>query len=62
MPTQYYRIMYDSMTHYGFTYKKGLNIDTVKFNPHGTCKSGGLYYTTFEYLLHFYDPTIKRTM
>jgi hypothetical protein len=38
-----------------FEYKLGLNIDTVPFNPSGSCKSGGLYFTTAEYIhCYFY--------
>lgn len=34
--------------HNTFEYKTGLNVDTLKFNPHGTCSSGGLYFCTIQ--------------
>jgi len=37
----------------GFTYKYGLNVDHVPFNPTGSCKPGGLYFTTFEHITEF---------
>ena len=39
--------------HFGFQYKLGKNIDHVPFNPNGSCLSGGLYFTTLEYLPQF---------
>ena len=38
------KILSDNLTHNGFTYKQGLNIDTNDFNPNGECQSGGLYF------------------
>jgi hypothetical protein len=32
-------------THNNFTFKTGLNTDSVKFNPNGQCSPGGLYFT-----------------
>lgn len=40
----YVKILRLDMIHNGFQYKKGLNIDTVKFNPSGHCLPGGLYF------------------
>src|SRR5436853_7745479 len=31
--------------HNGFEFKTGYNIDTIKFNPKGSCNSGGIYFT-----------------
>jgi len=42
----YYKCLNASMTHYGFTYKLGLNIDMKQFYPAGSCNGGGLYFTT----------------
>lgn len=39
-----YKFMYDDLTHYGFSYKIGLNIDFRPFNPTGRCLEGGLYF------------------
>lgn len=44
----------DEVVHHYFEYKLGLNIDTVPFNPSGSCKSGGLYFTTAEYLHNYF--------
>jgi hypothetical protein len=38
------------MCHNGFTYKEGLNVDTLPFNPSGSCEPGGLYYTSLDHL------------
>lgn len=36
--------------HYGMTYKEGLNIDPLPWNPDGgSCASGALYFTTAEF-------------
>lgn len=39
-----FKFLNDELTHHDFTYKEGLNIDFVKFNPHNTCQRGGLYF------------------
>jgi hypothetical protein len=30
--------------HNGFQFKTGINVDHLRFNPHGTCEPGGLYF------------------
>jgi hypothetical protein len=45
-------LTYD-LIHNGFQYQDGLNTDTVPFNPSGSCKPGGLYYTTLEFMPNF---------
>ncbi len=47
------RYMNDNMKHYNFTFKEGLNEDIVPFNPNGECESGGLYFTTIDYIQNF---------
>ena len=42
--TKFYKFLNGDLTHFGFTYGIGLNIDTVPFDPSGNCKSGGLYF------------------
>lgn len=42
--TKFYRFLNDNLTHYGFKYVLGLNIDTNEFNPNGDCEKGGLYF------------------
>lgn len=41
----FYKILDDDLIHYDFEYKQGLNTDVHYFNPEGTCKQGGLYFT-----------------
>jgi len=48
--THYVKILHSSLEHHRFTYKEGENVDTVPFDPSGSCQPGGLYFTD---LLHF---------
>src|SRR5579872_4135573 len=34
--------------HNNFQFHDGLNIDTIPFNPKGSCSEGGIYFTTEE--------------
>ena len=52
--TIYYKVLHEDLIHYGFQYKLGLNIDTREFNPSGSCKSGGLYYTNKEHIIDYF--------
>jgi hypothetical protein len=47
---QFYKMLANNMWHNDFRYQEGLNVDTLPFNPEGSCQPGGLYYTTLEYL------------
>ena len=51
----YLKVINSKKLHNGMKYKKGLNVDIRKFNdnPYKTCVSGGLYFTTLEYLPFF---------
>ena len=51
----YYKVVRDDLTHHGFTYKLGLNVDTLYFNPSGSCRPGGLYFTDIDNLGTFFD-------
>ena len=51
----YYKILNYDLVHHKFQYKLGLNIDTNPFNPTGSCKPGGLYYTDFEHIHMFLE-------
>lgn len=42
--TKFYKFLHNDLKHYGFIYKKGLNIDTKLFNPNRICSAGGLYF------------------
>jgi hypothetical protein len=50
-----YKLLYADLCHHGFTYKEGLNVDTLPFNPSGSCEPGGLYYTKLELLPLWFD-------
>jgi hypothetical protein len=52
--TQFYKLLAADLCHHDFTYKEGLNVDTVPFNPRGECAPGGLYYTEFWHLPRWY--------
>jgi hypothetical protein len=47
---KFYKLLRQDLTHYGFRYREGLNVDTEPFNPRGDCEPGGLYYTSDEHL------------
>ncbi len=49
--SKYVKILNESMIHKGFKYQLGLNVDTKPFDPSGSCRPGGLYFTN---LTNFY--------
>lgn len=51
----YVKFLQRNMTHHGFTYKEGLNIDTNPFSANGSCSRGGLYFTNLQYASNFKD-------
>jgi hypothetical protein len=50
---RYVKILTKDLVHFNFQYKEGLNIDTVPFNPTGSCQPGGLYFTTMENVFNY---------
>lgn len=52
--TQFFRIMNPDLVHHGFQWRLGENVDSQLFMPTGTCKKGGLYFTTFRRLMDFF--------
>jgi hypothetical protein len=52
---EFYKMLNDQGKHGGFQYQDGLNIDTVPFNPFGSCQKGGLYFTLKEHIPSFLD-------
>ena len=52
---QFRKCLNNELTHYTFRYKIGLNEDTIPFNPSGSCKPGGLYFTTKEHINEYLD-------
>src|SRR5271170_7606741 len=51
---RFYKITNAKEIHRGFAYKDGLNILDKKFNGHGSCVAGGLYFTNLYNLHNFY--------
>jgi hypothetical protein len=41
---KYVKLLRNDLTHFWFTYKMGLNVDVLPFDPHVDCKPGGLYF------------------
>jgi len=51
---RFYKVTNAKEIHNGFVYKDGLNILDKKFNRHGSCVAGGLYFTNLYNLHNFY--------
>ena len=47
---KFYKITNEEERHNGMQYQDGLNVDVVKFKPHGSCLSGGIYYSREDIL------------
>ena len=52
----YVKMLSSDMRHFGLQYKEGLNEDPIPFYAFGSCKPGGLYYTTLDQLGYFLTP------
>ncbi len=52
---KYVKILHESMIHYDFEYKLGLNTDHRPFNPSGSGEPGGLYFTDLNNFYKFLD-------
>ena len=48
--TEFYKVLRKSCKHYNFTYKHGLNVDHLPFNPTESCSKGGLYFAELSNL------------
>jgi hypothetical protein len=59
---EFYKMLNYNGKHKGFQYQEGLNIDTVPFNPSGSCQKGGLYFTLLEHIPLFlnYGYTVAK--
>ena len=57
----YLKILSEDECHNGLQYQTGLNVDPVPFNPTGSCRPGGIYFSNEEYILDFidYGPNIR---
>jgi hypothetical protein len=53
---EFYKLLARDLRHYGMTYKEGLNVDVLPFNPHGECQQGGLYFTTAAFVGEWMNP------
>ena len=51
---QFRKCLNNELKHFDFHYKIGLNEDIIPFNPSGSCKLGGLYFTTNEHISKFW--------
>ena len=51
----YFKVLSSDWKHHDFQYKFGLNVDIEPFDPSGSCKPGGLYYTTAEFIPLFLE-------
>ena len=49
---KYYKILSSDLTHHGFKYQEGLNIDTNPFDETPDC-GGGLFFSDSEHILSF---------
>ena len=49
----FYKFLNKNWKHNNFQYKLGLNIDDQPFNSNGSGQSGGMYYTTIEFVFSF---------
>ena len=46
----YYKVLREDKTHNGMRYKEGLNMDVLPFDPTGTCRPGGMYFSSKDIL------------
>lgn len=53
--TQYFKVTNKTENHHGFQYKDGLNVDTLPFQPSGSCVPGGLYFSDLRNIGKFYN-------
>ena len=60
--TKFVKLTNDLENHNGFQFEDGLNIDTIKFNPSGSCSAGGIYFTTYQkaYLWFSYGRNVMK--
>ena len=50
---EFYKITNVNEVHGMMHYKDGRNVDKIKFNPHGTCLPGGIYFARKDYISMF---------
>jgi hypothetical protein len=54
-PSSCVKILSADLVHNNFKYCEGLNVDRIHFNPTGSCRAGGLYFTTFGDFIDFLE-------
>jgi hypothetical protein len=47
-PTKFFKLTIQSELHNGYQFKTGLNQDTKRFNPTGSCQAGGIYFCSYD--------------
>lgn len=53
------KILNKDLVHNGFQYREGLNVDSLPFNPTGSCKEGGLYFSDEKHITKFLNCGTK---
>lgn len=58
----FFKILRADLTHHGLTYREGLNVDPLPFDPTEQCGPGGIYYADQEHIGSFthYGDLIAR--
>lgn len=54
-PGKFYRLTVSNETHHGLTYKTGLNVDPLPFDPTSSCSSGGMYFLHESQLKYYQE-------
>ena len=50
---RYFKVTNATEMHNGLQYKDGLNVDSVAWNPSGSCLPGGIYYADEDHICEF---------
>ena len=53
--SKFVKLTNESENHNGYHFRTGLNVDTVAFNPRGSCQPGGIYFCEWEKLPMWID-------
>jgi len=57
----YYKVLCEDEKHRKMKYKTGLNVDVLKWYPHGDCTPGGIYFSREDIFEFFsYGPWIRK--
>ena len=60
--TKFVKLTSETENHNGFQFNDGLNVDTMSFNPFGTCLAGGIYFTDIQkaYMWFKYNASVMK--